>query len=139
MRETPAIGASGLPGKRVEAHRAGITITLRMNAADSINASDRDLMRRVTIVAAAVFVFTAAFAHLERTYSQKFLNVTGHAKWIWAPHRMSVRAPQGAGGLLASIDIHPEVANFVVTDAAWKIYRSWTPEILLHDVPSVAV
>ncbi len=182
-----------------------------MNAADSINPDDRDLIRRLAIVVAFVFVFTAAFAHLEQTYSKKFLNVTGRAKWIWAPHRMSdrvplaffaardftlpenrvyahlkvtgdpeytvyvngkavasrraeedersldrydisalvktgrnrvviaVRAPQGVGGLLASIDIHPEIANYVVTDAAWRIYRTWTPEILVRDVPSLAV
>jgi hypothetical protein len=182
-----------------------------MNAADSINASDRDLLKRLTIVAAFIFIFTAAFAHVQQTYAHKFFNVTGRAKWIWAPHRMSdrvpltffaardftlpenriyahlkiagdpeytvyvngtavasrrageeeraldrydisalvktgrnrvviaVRAPQGAGGLLASIDIHPEIANYVVTDAAWKIYRSWTPDILVRDVPAVAV
>lgn len=182
-----------------------------MNAADSINPADRDLIRRLAIVAAFLFVFTAAFAKLERTYSQKFLNITGGAQWIWAPHRMSdrvpltffatreftlpenriyahlkiagdpeydvwvngalvgmrrvspderaldaydisalvktgrnrlviaVRTPQGVGGLLASIDIHPEIANFVVTDGAWKIYRTWMPELLARDVPSLAV
>jgi hypothetical protein len=182
-----------------------------MNAADSINATDRDLLRRLAIIAAFVFAFTWAFAKLERTYSQKFLNITGSAQWIWAPHRMSdripltffatrdftlpenriyahlkvagdpeydvwvngtlvgmrrldpderaldkydisalvktgrnriviaVRTPEGVGGLLASIDIHPEIANYVVTDGAWKIYRSWTPELLARDVPSLAL
>jgi hypothetical protein len=177
-----------------------------MNAADSINPADRDLVRRVTIAALAVFIFTAAFATLERTYSQKFHDVTGSAKWIWAAHRMSdnvpvafyaardfdlpqnryfthlkvlgdpeytvylngrevaarrvgeersldfydisqlvktgrnrvviaIRAPRGVGGLLAAIDIHPEVANWLVTDGSWKIYRKWTPLLLQRDLP----
>jgi hypothetical protein len=33
---------------------------------------------------------------------------------------IAVRAPQGAGGLIASIDIGPEVANWVVTDGSGK-------------------
>lgn len=45
------------------------------------------------LVLAFVFVFTAAFAHLERTYSQKFFDITGRAQWIWAPHRMSDDTP----------------------------------------------
>lgn len=170
---------------------------------------DRELAKRLTIVAAFVFVFTAAFAHLERTYSQKFYDVTGRARWIWAQHRMSddvpvaffaardfelpqqriftrlkvvgdpeytvyvngrelagrrlaydehlldvydiselvktgrnriviaVRAPRGAGALIAAIDIAPEVANWVVTDGSWKIYRGWTPEILRRDPPGM--
>ncbi len=206
MSDVPAICASGLPGKRVDAQRAGITITLRMNAADSINPAERDLLRRLGIAAVAVFIFTAAFATLERTYSQKFHDVTGSAKWIWAAHRMSdnipvafyaardfdlpagrhfahlkvlgdpeytvyvngrqvaarhvgeeraldfydisqlvktgrnriviaVRAPRGVGGLLASVDIHPEIANWLVTDGSWKIYRKWTPLLLQRDLP----
>lgn len=168
-------------------------------------------MKRLTIVLALTFAFTAAFTHLERTYSRKFFDITGGAQWIWAQHRMSsnepvaffaardftlpekrvytrlkvlgdpeyevfvngreiagrrvggrrgqseerfidrydisslvktgrnriviaVRAPQGTGGLIASIDIGPEAANWVVTDAAWKIYRSWNPEILVKDL-----
>src|SRR5688572_4424026 len=89
MSETPAIGASGLPGKRVEAQRAGITITLRMNGADSINSKDLRLVRRLALAAGVIFLLTAAVAKLERTYSQKFYDVTGRAQWIWAPHRMS--------------------------------------------------
>lgn len=170
---------------------------------------DRELARRLVIVAAFVFLFTAAFAHLERTYSQKFFDITGRAQWIWAQHRMSddvpvaffaardfelpanrifthlkivgdpeymvyvngrelagrrpgtdervldlydisefvktgrnrivigVRAPRGAGGLIAAIDIAPETANWVVTDGSWKIYRGWNPEILRRDPPGL--
>jgi hypothetical protein len=168
-----------------------------------------DLLRRLGIVAAAVFLFTAAFSTLHSTYAQKFYDVTGHAQWIWASHRMSddvpvafyaardfdlpdkryfthlkvlgdpeytvylngaeiaarhvgeertldlydvsqlvktgrnriviaVRAPRGVGGLLASIDIAPEVANWVVTDGSWKIYRKWTPRLLQRDLPIAA-
>jgi hypothetical protein len=159
----------------------------------------------MTIALAALFVFTAAFAYLHRTYSRKFFDVTGAAQWIWAEHPMSanvpvaffaardvelpanrvythlkvlgdpeytlyvngrevagrvvgvedkaldlydiselvqtghnriviaVRAPLGLGGLLASLDIAPETENWVTTDRTWKIYRRWSPEILLRD------
>lgn len=195
-------------------------MTLRMNVGDStsakiVSSEDRDLMKRLTIVLALVFAFTAAFTHLERTYAQKFFDITGDAQWIWAQHRMSanepvaffaardftlpenrvytrlkvlgdpeyavfingreiagrrvggrrgqdeervidlydisqlvktgrnriviaVRAPQGAGGLIASIDIGPEAANWVVTNVDWKIYRHWDPAILLNDVANAS-
>ncbi len=167
-------------------------------------------MKRLTIVLVFVFVFTAAFAHLERTYARKFFDITGDARWIWAQHRMNaneplaffasrdftlpenryftklkvlgdpeytvflngreiagrrvdgrrgedvervidrydisslvktghnriviaVRAPGGAGGLIASIDIGPEAANWVVTNSDWKIHRRWDPRILRSD------
>lgn len=179
-----------------------------MSAADSISASDRDLMKRLTIVLAFIFFFTAAFSTLNRIYSQKFLATTGEARWIWAQHRMNsnepvaffaardfdlpakryytrlkvaadpeyelfingkeiagrqtgveptldlydisnlvqtgrnrivvaVRAPQGVGGLLASIDIAPEIANWIVTDGSWTIYRRWHPDLLVRDVADV--
>ena len=181
-----------------------------MTAGDSTNAhslpaEERDLARRLLAVLAFLFVFTAVFAFLDRVYSQKFLDITGDAKWIWAQHRMSdgtpvaffatrdfdlperrvfthlkvlgdpvytvyvngqevagravgedraldlydlgervrtgrnrvviaVRAPQGVGGLIASIDIGPEATNWIVTDGSWRIYRRWTPS-LLHSNP----
>lgn len=168
-------------------------------------------MKRLAIVVALTFAFTAAFTHLERTYSRKFFDITGRAQWIWAQHRMSdsvplaffaardfdlppnrlytrlkvlgdpeytvyingreiagrrvsgrrgedearvidaydisqlvqtgrnriviaVRAPQGAGGLLASIDIAPEVANWVVTNGEWRIYRHFDPLLLTKEI-----
>jgi hypothetical protein len=169
---------------------------------------DRDLLQRLSLVLALIFVITAAFSYLLRTYSEKFFDNTGAAQWIWAHHRMSdnvplaffaardftlpekrvytrlkilgdpeytvflngreiagrraatelaedrtldvydvsslvktgrnrlvvaVRAPQGVGGLIASVDIAPEVANWVVTDGAWKIYRRWDPRIIAAD------
>jgi hypothetical protein len=167
-------------------------------------------MKRWTIVLVFVFIVTAAFAHLERTYTRKFFDITGDARWIWAQHRMNanvplaffatrdftlpenrvftklkvlgdpeytvflngreiagrrvggrrgedvervidrydisslvktghnrvviaVRAPQGAGGLIAAIDIGPEAANWVVTNGDWKIHRHWDPRILRSD------
>ena len=166
---------------------------------------DRDLLKRLAIVLVFLFVFTAAFSHLVRVYSEKFFNRTATAKWIWARHNMSaneplaffaareidlppnrvytrlklagdpeytlyvngqevagrrvgedraldyydltpivktgrnrivvaVRAPQGTGGLLASIDIAPETENWVVSDGQWKIYRKWDPLILEFDI-----
>lgn len=50
-------------------------------------------MRRLTVVVLGVFLFAAAFAYLDRVYSQKFLDTTGRAQWIWAQHRMSSNEP----------------------------------------------
>jgi hypothetical protein len=43
---------------------------------------------------------------------------------------IGVRAPQGNGGLIASLDISPELENWVVTDERWTIYRNWRPDLL---------
>ncbi|HEX8171405.1 MAG TPA: hypothetical protein VF824_12765 [Thermoanaerobaculia bacterium] len=64
-----------------------------MPAADLISAPDRDLIKRLTYAAAAVFLFTALFSYLDRVYSRKFFDVTGQADWIWAQHRMSSNDP----------------------------------------------
>src|SRR5438105_2845877 len=105
MSVLPAIIASGLPGKRVDAQRAGITITAFMDVTDSnrhtadrgprtaISAGDRVLIRRLSIAIAALFVFTAAFTRLDLLYSHKFFDVTGHAQWIWAQTRISSGVP----------------------------------------------
>jgi hypothetical protein len=82
MSDTPAMSASGLPGKRVDAYRAGMTMT-PATAADSISRDDLDLIRRLAIVIVCGVLFAAAFARLESTYSRKFFDVTGPAKWIW--------------------------------------------------------
>jgi hypothetical protein len=50
-------------------------------------------MKRLAIVFALLFLGTAGFSHLMRTYSQKFYDVTGEAKWIWAQHSMSAGEP----------------------------------------------
>ncbi len=65
-----------------------------MTAGDSISASDRDLIRRLTIVLSFLFIFVAGFSGLLRVYSQKFFDRTGGARWIWAHHRpMSANEP----------------------------------------------
>src|SRR4051795_5375703 len=86
--------ASGLPGKRVEAQRAGITMTAFMQAADSISAPDRDLMRRLSIVFGLLVLFTFAFSRLQLLYSHKFFDNTGRAEWIWVNPRIASGDPQ---------------------------------------------
>src|ERR1051326_1452304 len=207
ISETPAISASGLPGKRVDAYRAGMTMT-PATAADSIPRGDRELLWRLTVVIVLEFLFIAAFARLNLVYSRKFFDVSGPARWIWAKVDISqelpvtffatrdftlpvnryytkikvagdpqytlyfngreiagrrtsgdsaldvydvtqfaktgrnriviaVRATEGVGGLLASIDISPETENYVVTDASWKVATSWRPELIVRDVPAM--
>lgn len=51
---------------------------------------------------------------------------------------IAVRATDGVGGLLASVDISPETENFVVTDASWKLATSWRPELIARDVPGMS-
>ncbi|HUR83582.1 MAG TPA: hypothetical protein VM733_22690 [Thermoanaerobaculia bacterium] len=64
-----------------------------MPAGEWVSASDRDLMKRLTIVIAFIFVFTAAFAHLTGVYTQKFYDRTAPAKLLWARHPMSANEP----------------------------------------------
>ena len=95
MSDTPAIIASGLPGKREEAQRAGITIAAFMTGVDSngIAHDDLVLMRRLSLALLAIFLFTLAFHRLNLMYSQKFFAVTGDAEWIWAHHPLSRGMP----------------------------------------------
>src|SRR3954466_14371160 len=83
MSETPAIIASGLPGKRVEAQRAGITIAAFMD----------QRVRRLGIIAAAALIITFSLSRLWTLYAHKFYDVTGGAQWIWAPHQLSRNLP----------------------------------------------
>lgn len=64
-----------------------------MTAGHSINARERDLLKRLAVVVILILVFTAAFAHLHRVYADKFFGITGRAEWIWAQHRMSSNEP----------------------------------------------
>lgn len=95
----PAIGASGFPGKREEAQRAGITITTLMDAAHSKasslrpRASDLLLMRRLAILALFLVCFTAAFSTLFRYFTRRLEDATGQARWIWASHKISRNVP----------------------------------------------
>src|SRR6266550_1395229 len=87
MSDRPAIIASGLPGKRVDAQRAGITITAFMES------SDHSLVRRLAIAVLAIFAFVAAYDRLYILYGHKFFDVTGRAQWIWARHQISRDIP----------------------------------------------
>lgn len=211
MSVLPAIGASGFPGNRVEAHRAGIMITALMDAAHSsaaISRRDAELMRRFTIALLFILLFTAAFSQLYRLYAKKTYDITGPAQWIWAQHRVSrnvpvvffavrdfdlpanrvftklkilgdpeytlyvngrelasrrvaedqrhldrydisafvkngrnrltiaVRSTDGVGGLIAAIDLGPEIENAIVTDSQWKIFRTWRDDLPFRDSPS---
>jgi len=93
MSDAPAIKASGFPGKRDDAHRAGITIAAFMEWANGISAEDRRLMQRLSIALLAVFIFTYAYSRLYLLYAHKFFNVTGNAQWIWAPRRLAAGTP----------------------------------------------
>src|ERR1051326_6780326 len=87
MSDTPAIIASGLPGNREEAQRAGITIAARMTSSDSND------LRRWTIVLILGFLFVAAFTQLNAVYGHKFFDVTGRAQWIWPRVEKSSEIP----------------------------------------------
>jgi hypothetical protein len=52
---------------------------------------DRALMKRLTIVLAALFVFVFAWSRLQLLYGEKFFEVTasGKAQWIWMQHRLA--------------------------------------------------
>jgi hypothetical protein len=58
-----------------------------------VKPADRQLLQRLTAVFALIFVLVAGFSFLVRMYSQKFLDVTGKAQWIWARHPMSASEP----------------------------------------------
>src|SRR5436190_22120198 len=112
MSETPAIIASGLPGKREEAQRAGITMTDFMERDSKLAVgsrlsgvgtwqenpllsptADQRIIRRLCIIAASVFVLVFAFSRLELLYSHKFFDNTGRAQWIWQQSRLAQGDP----------------------------------------------
>jgi hypothetical protein len=99
------MGASGLPGNREDAQRAGITITAFMDAAHlkasglgprasvAISRSDRELIQRLAIISLFLLCFTAAFSTLFRHFTRRFDAYTGPAQWIWASHQISRNVP----------------------------------------------
>jgi hypothetical protein len=50
---------------------------------------DRVLIRRLLIIAAAIFVVVASASRLELLYSHKFYDNTGTAQWIWQQNRFA--------------------------------------------------
>src|SRR5260221_1893738 len=117
MSDMPAMAASGLPGKRVEAQRAGITIAGFMGPhsryrqagsggrravsvtgprlAPRILPGDLRLMRRLSLALGFLVLFVFAFSRLELLYGDKFFDVsnTGNGEWIWMPLRMADGTP----------------------------------------------
>src|SRR2546428_7963219 len=84
------MSASGLPGKRIEAQRAGIRITEVMDVTDHNN---ERVIRRLTISLLLLFGLVAAYSQLDLLYSHKFLDITGRAQWIWPRHQLSREIP----------------------------------------------
>jgi hypothetical protein len=102
------MSASGFPGNRVEANRAGITMTAFM-AGDSIvrvnalrrvrivpiGAEQRALRRRLVLGTLLGLLLFAAITGLNTLFSQKFFDATGGAQWIWDAHRLADQTPVG--------------------------------------------
>src|SRR5258706_1010176 len=105
MSDMPAMLASGLPGKRVEAQRAGITIAAAMSGHSMLTGerqaassergkrplADQREIRLFTLALGFLFLFVFAFSRLEWLYGDKFFDVsnTGNGHWIWMPLRMA--------------------------------------------------
>ncbi len=49
---------------------------------------------------------------------------------------IGVRSADGVGGIIASIDIAPEVQNVVATDRSWHVVRRWMDDLMVHDPES---
>ncbi len=47
---------------------------------------------------------------------------------------IAARSANGVGGVIASLDLSPEIENYVITDATWKIFRSWSAQLPLRDL-----
>ncbi|HXA15880.1 MAG TPA: hypothetical protein VN380_02720 [Thermoanaerobaculia bacterium] len=71
--------------------------------------SDRVLIRRLILIAAASFIVVAAFSRLELLYSHKFFDNTGRAQWIWQQNRLSDGDP-GAFFATRDFDLPPNRA-----------------------------
>src|SRR5437763_16828270 len=87
--------ASGFPGKRVEAQRAGITIAAFMGQSDSgpLAVGQRSTVNALITIALAVLAATFAVDRLWLLYAHKFYDATGGAQWIWAQHQLSRAVP----------------------------------------------
>lgn len=52
---------------------------------------------------------------------------------------VAVRSPNGVGGLIASVDVAPELQNLIPTGAEWTIVRQRSPGLLQSDPAPAAV
>jgi len=50
---------------------------------------------------------------------------------------VAMRSANGVGGLLVGVDLAPTLENYIVSDATWRLFARWTPEILVSDPPGV--
>jgi hypothetical protein len=64
-----------------------------VDSISSISSTDRQLMRRLAIVALFFVFLTAAFSSLYRFYTRRFEDFTGDARWIWATSQISRNVP----------------------------------------------
>src|SRR5437764_11656429 len=46
---------------------------------------------------------------------------------------VGVRSGDGVGGVIASLDVAPEIQNVIVTDGSWHIVRRWMDDLMVHD------
>lgn len=57
---------------------------------------------------------------------------TGHNRLV-----VALRSSNGVGAFLAAIDLASTRRNLFVTDATWKLFREWRPEILFGQLPRI--
>lgn len=46
---------------------------------------------------------------------------------------VAVRSTNGVGGLIAAVDLKPEIENYVVSGPQWKVFREWHPDLPSRD------
>lgn len=68
------------------------------------------------------------------TYDVTDLAITGTNRIV-----IAVRAPDGVGGVLASVDTGPLSRNIVVTNDEWRLSHDWSPRLLIADPPDAIV
>jgi len=57
---------------------------------------------------------------------------TGHNRIV-----VALRSSNGVGAFLSAIDLASTRRNLFVTDATWKLFRQWRPEILFGQLPHI--
>lgn len=51
---------------------------------------------------------------------------------------VAVRSTNGVGGLIASVDLKPDIENYIVTGEGWKLFRRWDEALPLRDAGTAA-
>ena len=52
---------------------------------------------------------------------------------------IGVRSRDGVGGIIAAVDIAPDVQNVIVTDGDWHIVRRWMDDLMVRDPDPSAI